>query len=186
MKVNVSNLKVEIKKLNKLIDEYEDIYLNLYNELLSNQVYWDDDVSKKFNESIGLEKIQVSTTINELTNIKSIYEELVSKYEKIGNKLEFVPKSKDIILSKLDNYLDKLYKTLEIYNELDFNKKSKEILIISKHISKLEKMAVEVSSLRKKIKEKYELVQEIENNINLKISKIRLEYINEIDINKFI
>ena len=34
-------------------------------------------------------------------------------------------------------------------------------------------------------KEKYELVEEIENNINLKISKIKLEYINEIDINKF-
>ena len=47
-------------------------------------------------------------------------------------------------------------------------------------------MEIEVSSIREKIKEKYELIEEIENSINLKISKIKLEYINEIDINKFI
>lgn len=186
MKINVSNLKVEIKKLNKLIDEYEDTCLNLYNELASNQVYWNDDISKKFNENIILEKIEVKETINELRNIKNIYEELVSKYEKIGNKLEIIPKSKDTILSKLDNYLDKLNQIIELYNEMNINKKTKEILTINKHINKLKKMEIEVSSIREKIKEKYELIEEIENSINIKISKIKLEYINEIDINKFI
>ena len=71
MKINVSNLKVEIKKLNKLIDEYEDTCLNLYNELASNQVYWNDDISKKFNENIMLEKIEVKETINECKKIPS-------------------------------------------------------------------------------------------------------------------
>ena len=186
MKINVSNLKVEIKKLNKLIDEYENTHLNLYNVLSSNQIYWDDDISKRFNEKLILEKIQVKTTIKELITVKNIYEELVSKYEKIGNKLEVIPKSKDIIISKLDTYLDKIHQILEIYNEISINKKSKEMLIINKHINKLKKMEIEVSSIRKNIKEKYELIEEIENNINLKISKIKLEYINEININEFI
>ena len=47
-------------------------------------------------------------------------------------------------------------------------------------------MEIEISSIKENIKEKYELIEEIENSINLKISKIKLEYINEIDINKFI
>ena len=40
--------------------------------------------------------------------------------------------------------------------------------------------------LEKDGEKKKQLVEEIENSINLKISKIKLEYINEIDINKFI
>ena len=74
----------------------------------------------------------------------------------------------------------------DMFDTKSINKKTKEILTINKHINKLKKMEIEVSSIREKIKEKYELIEEIENSINLKISKIKLEYINEIDINKFI
>lgn len=186
MKINIFNLNTEIKKLNKLIEEYEDTYLNLYNELSSNEVYWNDNISKKFNENIRLEKIQVRTSIDELTSIKNIYEEIVFKYEKIGNKLAVIPKTKNTILTKLDNYSTKLHQILEIYNEIDTTKKSKEILIINNHINKFKKMALEISALRRNIKEKYELIEEIENSINLKISKIKIDYIQEIDINKFI
>ena len=186
MKINIFNLNTEIKKLNKLIEEYEDTYLNLYNELSSNEVYWNDNISKKFNENIRLEKIQVRTSIDELTSIKNIYEEIFFKYEKIGNKLAVIPKTKNTILTKLDNYSTKLHQILEIYNEIDTTKKSKEILIINNHINKFKKMALEISALRRNIKEKYQLIEEIENSINLKISKIKIDYIQEIDINKFI
>ena len=160
MKINISNLNTEVKKLTKLIEEYEDTYLNLYNELSSNQVYWNDDISKNFNENIRLEKIQVRTSIDELTNIKNIYEEIIFKYEKIGTKLEVIPKTKNTILTKLDNYLTKLHQILETYNEIDTTKKSKEILSINTHINKFKKMESEISTLRRNIKEKYELIGE--------------------------
>lgn len=185
MKVNTINLKVEIEKLNNLIDDYENIYLNLYNELLSTQTYWIDSESRMFNENLEIEKTQVRNTINELTNVKQIYEELMSRYEEIGNKLEFNPKLKNVIISKIDNCIDKSRKILELYNKLNLNDDSKETLSIKQHISILENIILNTTTLRNQIKEKYELIEEIEKEINFKISKINLEYIQEIGIDKY-
>jgi len=186
MKINIINLKSETKKLSKLINEYEEIFLNLYNEILSGSIYWDDNISKLFFENINIEKNQVENTINELNDLKEIYEELIRKYEEIGNKIEVLPKTKDEILSAVNNYLDKLHKLIELYYDLNLEFNNPETSILHKHLDKLIKIKSDVFVLKEKIKKHYETIEELERKINLKISKIKIELIKEKEKNKFI
>ena len=186
MKININNLKTEIIKLNTLIEEYEEIYLNLYNEISSCSLYWTDETSNKFFDNLNIEKLKVKNTITEMTDIKDIYEEVIRKYEIIGNKLEINPKKKNQILTKFNNYLDNMYELLDLYRELNLDFCQTEATKIYSHMDIIIEVTNNVVELKEKIKKQYEYIEEIEKTINLKISKIKIEYLTETDANKFI
>ena len=183
LKINVNNLKIEIEKINKLLDEYENIFLNLYNELSSSSLFWNDKESKLFFENINIEKIKINNMLVELHEISNVYKSIIRKYEQIGNNIEIIFQSKEIILSKINKYLDKLYTIIEKYHELDLEFCPKEAYIIYNQLDELIKIGNDIISLKKKIQDKYNDVLEFERKIKLDISSIKIEYIKEIEVN---
>ena len=54
--IKVDKLKDEVVKLNKLIDDYEDNYLNMYHEIMNSNSDWIDGNSITFFSEKDLEK----------------------------------------------------------------------------------------------------------------------------------
>lgn len=121
MKVNTVNLKNEVTKLNLLLEEYESIYLNLYNEIQSTSHFWNDPHSIAFLDYISLEKQEIIKTYNELQDIKEVYDYLLDKYQLLGKKIEFNLKLKDEVILKLNNYIYKINDIIRCYNNLDLS-----------------------------------------------------------------
>jgi len=186
MKINITSLKTEVNTFNRLIESYEEIYLNLYNELLLGANYWIDDISRNFYGNVQVEKLKVKNTIIELMELKKIYEDLIQKYEKFGSKIEVVLDSKDILLSKFDCYFKKIYEIIELYRELKLDDYLVEKSMIIRQMNQLIRSKNNMVELKKKIKIAYETIEEIEKEVLLNISKLKIEYINDIGINKFL
>ena len=52
IEVNVIDLKKEIDEITKYINEYEEIQLNLFNQLKESTINWQDGYSKQFESKI--------------------------------------------------------------------------------------------------------------------------------------
>ncbi len=186
MYINLSNLKNEVNKLNNLINKYEEIYLNLYNEFNFSSYLWHDKNSESFFESLKMEKLKIKNNIEEIDDVKQLYDYIINQYEVIGNEIKCNLNSEKNILLKFDSYLAELSKTITYYNNLDlsFCPQFKEMITKEKNIIIREK--IEIENVRNKIKKMYKKINEIEREVKLKISKINIEYIKENDMNNFI
>lgn len=186
MNINIEKLKVEVRELSNLINEYETIYYNLYNELSGCSSFWNDNNSVVFFDDVNIEKVNVGDTIKELREICSLYDYLIDKYGYIGNKLKFNIGLKDDILLKFDKYLDRIYNLLGEFRSLEFSFSPSIASNLYGDIDRLINVANMLVRLKDKVKKQFNLFEEIEKEISLKISRINIEVFKENDIQKFI
>ena len=73
MQINVSDFKAEINKLNSLLNDYENIYLNFYNEINKSSFFWNDNNSIMFYDETNIEKLKVRQTISEIKNLENLF-----------------------------------------------------------------------------------------------------------------
>ena len=84
MQVNVSNLKVNLDKLDKTINDYQLTYLNLYNEINNSKQYGNSYKFRLFYNACDKERIYTSDFYNEINELKKIYQFIYQSYNSIG------------------------------------------------------------------------------------------------------
>ena len=186
MEVNVEKIKVELEKYNRLIDDYEDLYLQLYFELNYSSSYWNDGNSFNFYEKIKKDKNKITLAITELKEIKKVYEYIIDSYERFGNKISFNLRRKYNVLEKIDNYLIELDKIIKLYEELDYENLVEEKIILDNQKDTLLKLKNRMTEMRENVKDLFDKLEEIEKNIHYRISKISIEKLKIQDINDFL
>ncbi len=186
MQVQVNHLKTYLDRISKSLDNYESDCQNFYNELNNASSYWEDEHAKKFFDSVLQEKIKIDTMQNEILSIKDVYKYMVESYEKIGNKLEFNLDLKEDTLYRIDTYIVKLENIISSYNSLNLSFCSKEKQTIENHKQKLIREVEYVQKVKENLKKTFGQIEEIEKNIQYKLSKLNLEIIKETDISGFI
>lgn len=179
MNINVKNIEAELQCLNNLIEDYEDIYLNLYNEISSVSFFWQDKNEVKFIDNINVDKQKIRTTIEELISIREIYSCLVTNYQKIGNSIRCNLSAKNIVISRLDTYISKLNNTILAYNSLDFSFCTSIAPLINNQKNILIQQLKKAKKLKQSFQQKFNEIEKIEKVVSLKISKIKLEIIQE-------
>ncbi|MBR1416816.1 MAG: hypothetical protein IJ572_03260 [Bacilli bacterium] len=185
--VDVLNLKEEIGKYNSLIDEYQENYLNVYNEIKNSNMYWVDPQALLFFESKELEKNKIDVSLEELKSIKNIYDLIVSQYERLGNNIKFDLSKRDIILSKLNVYINKLNRIITLYNSLDISYASPSIRTsINNQIASVKSMINVANSVRKNIKDIFDKIVESEDKIRKAIANIQIEVLPASTTERFI
>ena len=186
MIVHVDKIKVELDKYNNLINKYENAYLNLYHELNSASLYWNDGHSAKFFDNVEVEKNKVSNGILELKSVRDIYFYIVESYEKLGNRISFDLKYQDSIISSFNKYIDKLDEIINLYNNLDLTFCAEEANLLKTELEKLGHMKYSVTAIKNKVRKIFLQIEEIEKEVKFRISKIDIEIIKKKEINDFI
>ncbi len=186
MEIKVDSLKTEVNKFNRMIEEYEEIYLNLYNQISSASFYWQDPKAIQFFKQISLEKLQVKTMIDEMNSVRQVYAFLIEKYQMLGNKIVCNLQNRDRLLLKFDRYVNQLNNLIDHYNRLNLSFCRKEARYLRNQRSILISMRNEIMEIRDCVKQKFNDIETIEKEVNLKISRLKIEIIKETDIQQFI
>lgn len=175
--IDTKNLAAELAELNNLLDDYEDIYLNLYNEISSVSFFWQDKNEMRYLDEINTEKQKSKNAILELNNIKDIYNYLLTNYQEIGNNIKCNMDAKDSIISRINTYLLKLNNIIALYNSLDLSFCTSVIPMINSEKQILNNEKKNVQRIKESLQQNFNKIETIEKTINLKISKINLEII---------
>ena len=186
MDINIEKLKGDLRELNNLIEDYESIYYNLYNELSNCSIFWKDNNSNIFFDNVSKEKLAVNEVITEFKQITDLYNYLVNKYSEFGNKIKFNIKLKNDILSEFDNYLNNIYDILDDFKNLTFRFDSTISDNIYKDMDKLVDITNILVGLKSRIKKHFNEFEEIEKEVSLKISKINIDILKETEISNLI
>lgn len=186
MDINIEKLKGDLRELIALIEDYESIYYNLYNELSNCSIFWNDKNSILFFDNVSFEKIAVKETITEFRQIVVIYNYLVNKYSEFGTNIKIDTKQKSNILKKIDNYIDEINDILNSFNNLTFRFDRTISDNIYRDINRLNEIINILYKLKNKLKKHFNAFEEIEREVSLKISKISIEIFKETEINKLV
>lgn len=186
MYVNVNDIKAEVDNFNALLDEYEENYLNLYNEISKASFYWQDVKSLAFFENIKHERMQVVNNYNQLTDYKNIYVYIYDKYQELGNKIKFDLEMKDNIMNSINNCNNKLKTIIRKYFNLDLSFCPFESEILKREIRKVESMQSNLLEIKSNIKDIYQRIENIEAEVARKFNLLNVDYIKENDISRFL
>ena len=185
--VNVTNLRSISNKFNKLLDQYQKNYINLYNEIKNSNLFWIDAHAINFYDAKDIEKHRMDVSYEELLKISDIYKYIVSKYESIGNLISFNLENRDILLSKLNNYINSLNGILNSYNSLDYSfANSSVIYSINSQKNNIRNMINNLSTIRNNIRNILNRIEETENKIQNMIYRVDIDVMPYATTERFI
>ena len=119
MEIRVNNLKEIINTFNNLLESYEEVHLNLYNEINNASSYWNDGYAINFFENCNNNKMKITNNIEELRNLKNIYDFIINKYLLLGHNITINLEEKININNYFNKYLNRLNNIINSYNRLD-------------------------------------------------------------------
>ena len=180
MQIKVNNLKTDLEKLNNLINTYYDDTLNMYNELSYSSNYWEDNKAIKYYDNIKKEKIANFQFIEELEDLKQVYQIMIERYEKIGNNIKCNLKNRYNVLNYFDKYLNKISKIVRLYRSISDRS------LVENHIVTLQNNYSKILSTRKKIAQKFNEIENIEKEIKRLIDKVDVTYLKESEIREYL
>ena len=187
MEINIGNIEKECSTLKKNIDSFYDNVLAVYNELNWVKGYWDDYHARLFFTNVNSEKMKVVNTYNELKSVSNIYESMVERYKSIGNKIQVNLEEKDNVLAKFNNFYDKVNELISLYNGLNlrFCAGTSVANRLYRQKQDLLKIKASLNVYKERVKTTFETLEEIERDINYKISNTSIEEIEEANISEF-
>ena len=186
MKVNVSKLKNELISFQNLLEEYEDNYLNFYQELSSVSFFWQDSHADAFFKKVNLEKIKVQTFYEELMSIYGLYKFLTERYQAIGNLIQFDLNMRDTVISKFNLCLEKMDDVVRNYQNLDLSFCQDIASTIKNEENVILNNKKQLEVVFENVKNHFYEIEEIEKEVNLRIARITVELLQEEEIKDFV
>lgn len=183
MKIDLKKIQLEIDNLDKTINRYEENLLNLYNQLLLTSIYWKDKNSLKFNENISQEKKEANIKLLELKSVKNTFKYLISKYENIGQKIEFDLTNREKINKFFDDYILQLEKILDQYNEIDMTYFESLSEVLTNQMLSIKKIKDNMQVIKDNVNKIFDKLEDTEIQVAQRLNKIKVEYIKEINSN---
>ena len=185
MEINIESLERDSNRLSKSIDDFSNNILNIYNELNWASGYWSDYHARMFFTNVENQKNKITKTYNELVSLNDVYESIISQYKSIGNRFKVNLENKDVLLNKFNTFSEKVNELISLYNDLDLSFCNDIANKINKEKRELLKIKENIIASKTKVKDTLLKIEEIEKDINLKLSKIDIEVIKQVDINEF-
>ena len=169
IEVNIEALKNSLSELSGVIDEFEEIELNIFNQLSQSTTYWKDTKSIEFEEKIEMEKRESSTFLVFVKNEKNIYQYIIDKYSSIGNKIKCNLNNKDKIIKSITDCISNINNVDIQFDEIEY---CDEYYWIMSQRDKLRNAKQVLEEYENQITEMFDKIQEIENNIESKMKSI--------------
>ena len=186
VKIDIEELDQEITKLDQLIELYEQIKSNLFNTITSSSVYWHDNKAVKFYDAIEKEKNKTEVLVGNIKDRRDLFFFILTRYKELGKKITCDLETKDAVIEKYDFLLSEIEMILKKYKDLDISFDSELKNKIDKQIDEYEKINIDLQVSREKIREYYNIIEDIEKKVTFKLSKLSITKINEFEIEQFL
>ena len=181
MKININNLKDEVNAFNRLLNKYEENYLNYNNMISSFSFYWQDYKSQKFFDEAQQERISYEEILNDLKDIQKVYLYIIDKYSEFGRKIFINLDSKSRVMRRFDTYINNINSIINRFYNLDLSFCPNEAYYIRNLRDRLISQRDKVVSCKDKVKRYYEKINSIETEVRRRISKLSACNIKSID-----
>lgn len=180
--VDSHEIEKDLLQINKLLNEYELTYQTLFKELSSSSFFWRDGYSTLFNEAMPREREKNKSYFISLNEVKDVYSYICNQYKTIGRKIKINEDYRGNLLEKMNNLMSEISTIISAYNRLDTSFCPSEATIIKSHKKRLTKLYDRMSEEKIKLKDLFDKIEKIENQVNTYISKIMLDRIEEFEI----
>ena len=179
LEVNVPNLKNIVENLNSLINEYEEVKLNLFNQLNDSCVNWQDGNSIEFDNRIYYEKTEADLFFGSLKNKKAVYDFIHDKYSEIGKKIRMNLNARTKVISSLDRCCQQATTVINLFSNVDTGYRYGGEINAQK--AKIVAVKKELENLKNEVNNLYTKVEQIETEIRAKIDALEIVKINGFD-----
>ncbi len=179
--VDMGELSNNIMGLTALIDEYENIKLNLFNQLKDSCINWQDGNSVKFDNEIYLEKQESDLFLQALKSKKEIFELVYTKYHEFGNKIKCNLNNKNSLLGQIDDCYNKASNIINSFNYIDRSFYYSEIYSISLQKDVIVGVRNKLSTIKTQVVNLFNKIENIEKEVKNKINALEAIKINDFD-----
>lgn len=183
LKINNIEIENKIEQLNRLIAEYKDIQLNLFNQLKDACINWQDGNSLEFENKIYLEKTEASFVLRDLEEKVEILNLIHNRYLELGQNIKCNLENKNIIIYSIENCGNQIESILNEFQKIDptlpYDVKEK----IRRQKEKVISSKTTLAEVKKEVTKTYEKIENIEKEVEEKIRKIDAIKINSFDYN---
>lgn len=187
MRINVSNIKNEINIINKLVDEYNSIYINYYNKITEIEQQWNNVYEKRLMQNIEIEKKNMNNVYNDLLELNNMYRYICDKYSSVGNKINVDVHSLSRITSKIDNCISHLWNIIYMFDGIDTEELDEnQIYLITVARNRAYREINMYKVLKNNVKSFFSKISNYESDIRKRISKTNISNIQETDISQCI
>lgn len=179
--VDLEELNNNIIELTTLINEYENIKLNLFNQLKDSCINWQDSNSIQFDNEIYLEKQESDLFLQALKSKKDLLELIHSKYHEFGNKIKCNSNNKNSLLGKIDDCYNKAQSIINSFNYIDRSFYYPEIYSISLQKDVIVGIRDKLSTIKTQTVNLFNKIENIEKEVKNKINALETIKINDFD-----
>lgn len=186
MRIDVNNLKNELDYFCGLLSELEENCLYFYNDISSFSFYWNDDRATHFMDDIKKEKSIFLAVSDDLSNIKKVYQYMVSSYGKIAKYIDVDLEKKTKIYTKYNNRIAYLNNIIRKFNNLDLSFCPELSYSILHQRDKLVNTRDKLIDSRNAINKYFNEIEKINNEVKQKSGKLSATIFNVTDISAFL
>ena len=173
IEVNVSNLKTNVKELEKSIKTLEEIKLNMFNQLEDSCVNWHDGHSLVFNGKMLDDSHEADKILLNLKQKRDLYDYITIKYGEIGSIIKCNFESEENLNSKITECINSDDEVLQELTNIHFD--------VYPTINQLFKSKETINNFKTSIKNILIQIRENEQSIGKKIDELDLIKIEPLD-----
>ena len=183
MKMDIVNLKEKRTQLDNIIASADINSLNLYNQFSHLETCWHDNNSERFMNRIDREREQTRRKISDLEEMSKLFKFIETEYEKIGKKIFFDLKEKEIFIEKIDSCVDKIQHLINLCNQLDY--RLKQVSTIKEGLETLINIRDSTIKYKEQVNNLFVEIEEKESLIYNKISSLKFDRVSENDLENY-
>lgn len=181
VEVDCLGLKADIDSLADLLDDYEIIKLNLFNQLKDACINWQDGNSIEFDDRVYLDKQEIDKFIGAQRSKKEILDYLYYKYSEIGNVVKCDLEGKENLYNKIDLLYNEASSIIREFDKVDRSFYYSEWQLIQRERSRMVEVKNKLSSIKQSVKIMFDKIEAIENEVNDKIKGLESIKISAFD-----
>lgn len=172
LEVNVVGLKSEINTLNSLINEYEEILLNLFNQLKESCINWQDGYSLQFEDKIAQEKQEANLILQNLKTKKNVYNYIYDKYQELGNNIKCNLNNKNKVLNSIENNINQVEEIIRQFNSIDNSFYYYEYQYIQDNKQKMISIKNKLNNAKSTVSKYFQKIENYERDVANKIKEL--------------
>ena len=173
--VDIIELKTKLDNLEKLISDYDNIEMNLFNHLKNSFISWEDTNSLRFQNAILSDKKENIEFKKNLRESITIFKKIYTSYISIGKKININLNDKSNIMNLLENILSKTKNIERKINQINASE-------VSEIRYKIKRVNDNINMLKDSYRSLYQKLENIEFTIKNNINKLETVKINDLEV----